>query len=91
MIWQPEFKIKHSPGKPGRFIVINTYKPEDQLFVSGIHKEGYSGLRSTQRHRQNYQSAELLRLLRQRSHRREASRHSGEVCFFEGQVFVYGL
>ncbi|EHL2401663.1 hypothetical protein KDF39_005600, partial [Escherichia coli] len=20
--------------------VINTYKPEDQLFVSGIHKEG---------------------------------------------------
>ncbi|WP_199898177.1 hypothetical protein [Escherichia coli] len=94
--------------------VINTYKPEDQLFVSGIHKEGNiqvcaalngsSKLSKCFRHpqRRNIQVCaalngivkiikELLRLLRQRSHRREASRHSGEVCFFEGQVFVYGV
>ncbi|MCR2858269.1 hypothetical protein HNS20_27775, partial [Escherichia coli] len=43
MIWQPEFTDKILSRKPGAVqpFVINTYKPEDQLFVSGIHKEGY--------------------------------------------------
>ncbi|KAA9823618.1 hypothetical protein F7F23_30140, partial [Escherichia coli] len=42
----------------------------------------YSGLRSTQRHRQNYQSAELLRLLRQRSLNRPG---------FPGECFICEL
>ncbi|WP_064764214.1 hypothetical protein [Escherichia coli] len=46
MIWQPEFTDKTLSRKPGAVqgyfripFVINTYKPEGQLFVSRIHKE----------------------------------------------------
>ncbi len=37
------------------------------------------------------QSAELLRLLRQKNHLREASRHSGEVCFLRGGFTFTGF
>ncbi|WP_214294970.1 hypothetical protein, partial [Escherichia coli] len=63
------------------------------FWVSGLEpqRREYSGLRSTQRHRQNYQSAELQRLLRQKNHPDEVSQHSGEVCFFVVRVCVYGV
>ncbi|HBE5670834.1 hypothetical protein OU548_24190 [Escherichia coli] len=72
--------------------VINTYKPENQLFVSRIHKE-----RNIQVRAALYGIVKIIKAQNlsfffiKKSHRREASRHNGEVCFFEVQVFVYGV
>ncbi|EAW8720015.1 TPA: hypothetical protein N3D26_004697 [Salmonella enterica subsp. enterica serovar Bredeney] len=68
--------------------VINTDKPEDQLFVSRIHKE------------RNIQVCAVLngiiKIIKAQNFcfffvKKIISRHSGEVCFFEERVFVYGV
>ncbi|HAV9068933.1 TPA: hypothetical protein JLE79_004148 [Escherichia coli] len=66
--------------------VINTYKSEDQLFVSRIHKEGniqvcaaLNGI------------VKIIQLLRQKIIFVELHNIAGEFASFEVQFFVYGV
>ncbi|MCW7199827.1 hypothetical protein OHD55_30020 [Escherichia coli] len=72
--------------------VINTYKPEDQLFVSGIHKERNIQVCATLNSIVKIIEAQnLYFFFVKKIIFVKFLQHSGEVCFFEVRVFVYGV